>query len=58
MRLEQVLGSALFERKPAVRLTVLVIGEINSYKAGQRLASNQVNHYVTDGEVTSLMVKV
>jgi hypothetical protein len=60
MRLEQVLGSALFERKPAVRLTVLVIGEINSYKAGQRLASKHVNHYVTDGEVTaaSLMVKV
>jgi len=37
-----------------------VIGEINSYKAGQRLASKHVNHYVTDGEVTaaSLMVKV
>jgi len=37
-----------------------VIGEINSYKAGQRLASGHVNHYVTDGEVTaaSLMVKV
>jgi hypothetical protein len=36
-----------------------VIGEINSYKAGQRLASKHVNHYVTDGEVTaaSLMVK-
>jgi hypothetical protein len=37
-----------------------VIGEINSYKPGQRLASKHVNHYVTDGEVTaaSLMVKV
>src|SRR5215475_9955488 len=37
-----------------------VIGEINSYKAGQRLASKHVNHYVTDGEVmaASLMVKV
>jgi LssY C-terminus len=37
-----------------------VIGEINSYKAGQRLASEHVNHYVTDGEVTaaSLMMKV
>ena len=37
-----------------------VIGEINSYKAGQRLASKHVNHYVTDGEVTaaSLMGKV
>ena len=37
-----------------------VIGEINSYKAGQRLASEHVNHYVTDGEVSaaSLMVKV
>src|SRR5262252_11047494 len=30
-----------------------VIGEINSYKAGQRLASKHVNHYVTDGEVTA-----
>jgi hypothetical protein len=37
-----------------------VIAEINSYKAGQRLASEHVNHYVTDGEVTaaSIMVKV
>jgi hypothetical protein len=37
-----------------------VIGEINSYKAGQRLASKHVNHYLTDGEVTaaSLMVKI
>jgi hypothetical protein len=37
-----------------------VIGEITSYKAGQRLASKQVNHYVTDGEVTaaSLIVDV
>src|SRR6201993_5481033 len=30
-----------------------VIGEINSYKAGQRLGSKHVNHYVTDGEVTA-----
>ena len=30
-----------------------VIAEITSYKAGQRLASKQVNHYVTDGEVTA-----
>jgi hypothetical protein len=30
-----------------------VIGDINSYKAGQRLASEHVNHYVTDGEVTA-----
>jgi hypothetical protein len=29
-----------------------VIGEPNSYRAGQRLASGRVNHYVTDGEVT------
>ena len=37
-----------------------VIGEISSYKAGQLLAGEHVNHYVTDGEVTaaSLMVKV
>lgn len=28
-----------------------VIGELNSYRAGQRLASQHVNHYVTDGEV-------
>jgi hypothetical protein len=37
-----------------------VLGEINSYRAGQRLASEHVNHYVTDGEVTaaSIMVKV
>ena len=37
-----------------------VIGEITSYKAGQLLAGEHVNHYVTDGEVTaaSLMVKV
>jgi LssY C-terminus len=35
------------------------IGEINSYKAGQRLAGKHVNHYVTDGEVAaaSLMIK-
>jgi hypothetical protein len=30
-----------------------VIGEVIAYKAGQRLASKQVNHYVTDGEVTA-----
>lgn len=37
-----------------------VIGEIELYKAGQHLASEQVNHYVTDGEVAaaSLTVKV
>jgi hypothetical protein len=37
-----------------------VIGEINSYKAGQHLASEHVNHYVTDGEVTAanLVVEV
>jgi hypothetical protein len=37
-----------------------VIGEINSYKAGQQLGSKHVNHYVADGEVTaaSLMVNV
>jgi hypothetical protein len=36
-----------------------VVGEIISYKAGQRLASKHVNHYVTDGEVTAanLIVK-
>jgi hypothetical protein len=37
-----------------------VIGEINAYKAGQRLADGRVNHYVTDGEVSaaSLVVDV
>ena len=30
-----------------------VIDEIVSYKAGQRLASKHVNHYITDGEVTA-----
>ena len=37
-----------------------VIGEINSYKAGQHLASEHVNHYVTDGEVmaANLVVEV
>src|SRR5271155_329428 len=37
-----------------------VLGEINLYKAGQHLASQHVNHYVTDGEVTaaSLVVEV
>ena len=37
-----------------------VIGEINSYKAGQHLAGEHVNHYVTDGEVTAanLVVEV
>ena len=28
-----------------------VIGELTSYKAGERLGAGQVNHYVTDGEV-------
>ena len=37
-----------------------VIDEVNSIKAGQLLAGEHVNHYVTDGEVTaaSLIVKV
>jgi hypothetical protein len=37
-----------------------VIGEITSYKAGQHLASEHVNHYFTDGEVTAanLVVEV
>jgi len=29
-----------------------VIGDANSYRSGQRLPSQHVNHYVTDGEVT------
>lgn len=29
-----------------------VIGDVNSYRSGQRLPSQHVNHYVTDGEVT------
>jgi hypothetical protein len=28
-----------------------VIGELTTYKAGERLGAGQVNHYVTDGEV-------
>ena len=35
-----------------------VIGDIEIYKAGQRLASKQVNHYVTDGEVTAASLVV
>lgn len=35
-----------------------VIGEINSYKAGQHLASERVNHYITDGEVTAASLVV
>jgi len=37
-----------------------VIGQINSYKAGQHLATGHVNHYVTDGQVTvaSLVLEV
>jgi hypothetical protein len=34
------------------------IGESNSYKAGQHLASRHVNHYVTDGEVTTASLVV
>lgn len=37
-----------------------VIGEVNSIKAGQRLPSEHVNHYITDGEIAAarLVVKV
>jgi hypothetical protein len=37
-----------------------VIQEVTSYQAGQRLGVTQVNHYVTDGEVTvaNLVVEV
>jgi hypothetical protein len=37
-----------------------IIGEINSYTAGQNLAGEHVNHYITDGEVTAanLVVEV
>jgi hypothetical protein len=28
------------------------IAEVNSYRAGQHLAAERVNHYITDGEVT------
>jgi hypothetical protein len=37
-----------------------VIGEINSYRAGQHLGGKQVNYYVTDGEVkvASLLVEI
>jgi hypothetical protein len=30
-----------------------VIAEVNSYRANQRLKIKQVNHYVTDGEITA-----
>jgi len=29
-----------------------VIGEVRSYRAGERVPAKQVNHYVTDGEIT------
>jgi hypothetical protein len=29
-----------------------VIQDVNSYRSGQRLPLEQVNHYVTDGDVT------
>lgn len=32
---------------------IRVIEEVTSYRAGQRLITKQVNHYVTDGEVTA-----
>jgi hypothetical protein len=37
-----------------------VVEEINSYKAGQHLPSEHVNHYITDGEVAaaSLVVEI
>ncbi|MEJ2378132.1 MAG: LssY C-terminal domain-containing protein [Pseudolabrys sp.] len=37
-----------------------VIGDVTSYQAGERLGAGQVNHYVTDGEVTvaNLVVEV
>ncbi len=37
-----------------------VIGEVTSYKAGQHLSADQVNHYITDGEVAvaNLVVEV
>lgn len=35
-----------------------VIGEVTEYKAGQHLVSKQVNHYVTDGEVTAAKLVV
>jgi hypothetical protein len=30
-----------------------VIGDLNSYRAGQHLPAERVNHYVTDGEVVA-----
>ena len=29
-----------------------VIVDVNSYQSGQRLPTERVNHYITDGEVT------
>jgi LssY C-terminus len=30
-----------------------VVGELNSYRAGERLPAERINHYVSDGEVTA-----
>jgi hypothetical protein len=30
-----------------------VIGDVTSYRSGQHLSTERVNHYITDGEVTS-----
>jgi hypothetical protein len=37
-----------------------VIGDVGSYKAGHHIGADQVNHYVTDGEVAvaNLVAKV
>jgi hypothetical protein len=37
-----------------------VIGDVNSYRSGQHLPTEHVNHYITDGEVTvaNLLVEV
>jgi hypothetical protein len=30
-----------------------LVDEVKPYRAGQRLPAAQVNHYITDGEVTA-----
>jgi LssY-like putative type I secretion system component LssY len=35
-----------------------VVGDLNSYRAGQHLPAERVNHYVTDGEVIAASLTV
>jgi hypothetical protein len=35
-----------------------LVGNVKSYRAGQQLPAAQVNHYITDGEVTTAQLTV